>query len=544
MDNSRLILWLSFGLVCFMLWEAWVRDYQAAAPGPAAPAEEVQAAGDAELPSLDDVPVAATDEADAPAVAQTTLQGERIRVITDVIELEIDTLGGAIVSAVLPGYPVRKDDPDTPVQLMNAGEHYVLQAGLLSRESPAPDHRAPFIASQPEYRLGESEDSLDVILSWSQGQTEVLRVYTFERGSYEVGLVQSVQAGPAGWSGSPYVQIKREQFTPKRSFFDVDSYSFTGPLYFDGEKYEKLKIKDLRNNPIDAVTTGGWIASVQHHFVTAVVPPADQAVQYRSRLVAGDITLLSAVGPTATAAAGQRVEFRHSLWIGPKLQKQLDAIAPKLDKVVDYGVLAILSEPLFWLLQHIHQLVGNWGWAIILLTILIKLVFYKLTETSGRSMAKMRELQPRIKAMQERYKDDRQALSQAMMDLYKREGANPLAGCLPILIQMPVFLALYWVLIESVELRQAPWILWIDDLSVRDPFFILPLLMGVTMVVQQKLNPTPPDPVQARVATILPIVMTVFFAFFPAGLVLYWFVNTLLSVAQQWHINRVIARGG
>ncbi|MBT8143563.1 MAG: membrane protein insertase YidC, partial [Gammaproteobacteria bacterium] len=388
------------------------------------------------------------------------------------------------------------------------------------------------------------DDSIDVILSWTENGVSALRMYTFYRNSYRVDLVQSLEAGSEPWQGSPYVQIRREQLPRKRGFFDVDSYSFTGPLYFDGEGYEKLSLKDLQKRPLEATTVNGWIASVQHHFVTAAVPPAGDTVVYRSRLVDGDIALMSAVGETVSIGPGQREQFRHVLWVGPKLQQPLNEIAPKLDKVVDYGVLAIMSEPLFWLLQKIHGFVGNWGWAIILLTILIKLVFYKLTETSGRSMAKMRELQPRIKQMQERFKDDRQALSQAMMELYRKEGANPLAGCLPLLIQMPVFLALYWVLIESVELRQAPWILWIDDLSVRDPYFILPVLMGITMVVQQKLNPTPPDPVQAKVATILPIVMAVFFALFPAGLVLYWFVNTLLSVAQQWHINRVIARGG
>ena len=242
-------------------------------------------------------------------------------------------------------------------------------------------------------------------------------------------------------------------------------------------------------------------------------------------------------------AAGSASEFEEILFVGPKLQQQLRETAPGLRLTVDYGFLTIISQPLFWVLQKLHNLTGNWGWAIILLTVLIKLVFYKLSETSGKSMAKMRKLQPRLKALQERYKDDRQALSQAMMEMYKREKVNPASGCLPILVQMPVFLALYWVLLESVELRQAPFMLWINDLSSRDPYYILPLLMGVTMFIQQRLNPAPPDPIQAKVMMTLPIVFTVFFAFFPAGLVLYWFVNNLLSIAQQWRINKVVERG-
>ncbi len=544
MDNTRLLLWLSFGLVCFLLWQKWVETYHLPPPAAteAAPlAEQPPLAEPDEVPTLGEPAVAETAPAQEAELAPAPA-GQRIRVVTDVLEVEIDTGGGELARAILPRYPVHKDQPDVPVKLLDEGEGYVIQLGLLSRDAPAPDHRSRFLASQDEYLLEPGQDQIDVVLSWSDGDVSALRVYTFHRGSYRIDVGQSIQAGAQPWSGASYVQIKRTQTKPERAFFDVDSYSFTGPLIFDGEKYEKLNLKDLRKRPVDLTAANGWIASIEHHFVTAAVPPAGETFRYRTRLHGGDVALLSAVGEPVTVAPGQRGEFRHTLWVGPKLQEPLRDIAPKLNKVVDYGLLAILSEPLFMFLRLIYKLVGNWGWSIILLTIAIKLVFYKLTEKSGRSMAKMRELQPRIKAMQERYKDDRQQLSQAMMELYKREGANPLSGCLPILIQMPVFLALYWVLIESVELRQAPWILWIQDLSVRDPFFILPLLMGVTMVAQQKLNPTPPDPVQARVAQILPIVMTVFFAFFPAGLVLYWFVNTLLSVAQQWHINRVIAK--
>jgi YidC/Oxa1 family membrane protein insertase len=278
---------------------------------------------------------------------------------------------------------------------------------------------------------------------------------------------------------------------------------------------------------------------IEHHFLSAFVPPETGERRYRVA-VRDDVATASAIGPAETIGAGDGRTFETTLFVGPKLQKQLEQVAPTLKLTVDYGWLTIISEPLFWLLSKIYDVVGNWGVAIIVVTILIKLVFYKLTETSGRSMAKMREIQPRMKALQDRYKDDRQQLSQAMMELYKREKVNPAAGCLPILVQMPFFLAFYWVLLESVEMRQAPFALWITDLSSRDPYFILPLIMGAAMFFQQKLNPAPADPVQAKVMQIMPIVFTGFFAFFPSGLVLYWVTNTILSIAQQWRINKVV----
>jgi YidC/Oxa1 family membrane protein insertase len=322
--------------------------------------------------------------------------------------------------------------------------------------------------------------------------------------------------------------------------FNVDTYSFDGSVIYDGEKSEKLDRDDLLSEgPVSLATEGGWIASIQHHFLNAVVPPEEGDYRYS---VGGrnNVVTLSTIGPAISVQAGAEHQFSTSLFVGPKLQSQLEEISESLKLTVDYGWLTILSQPLFWLLSKVYSVVGNWGWAIILVTVLIKLLFYKLTEASGRSMAKMREIQPRMKALQDRYKDDRQALSQAMMELYKREKVNPAAGCLPILIQMPFFLAFYWVLLESVEMRQAPFALWITDLSSRDPYFILPLIMGAAMFFQQKLNPAPADPVQAKVMQIMPIMFTGFFAFFPSGLVLYWVTNTLLSIAQQWRINKVV----
>ena len=326
----------------------------------------------------------------------------------------------------------------------------------------------------------------------------------------------------------------------ERSMFNVDSYSFDGPQIFDGEKAEKLKRGDLLDDgPFSFTSDNGWYASIQHHFMTAIVPEANTTNIYQVR-VDGNRLTASVISAPQTVPPGGSGSFDRELFVGPKLQSQLEELHPKLKLSVDYGWLVILSQPMFWLLAWIYKFVGNWGWAIIGVTILIKLAFYKLTEASGRSMAKMREIQPRMKALQDRYKDDRQALSQATMDLYKREKVNPAAGCLPILIQMPFFLSFYWVLVESVEMRQAPFALWITDLSSRDPYFILPIIMGAAMLFQQKLNPAPADPVQAKVMQIMPVMFTGFFAFFPSGLVLYWVTNTLLSIAQQWKINKVV----
>src|SRR5690606_13263446 len=382
-----------------------------------------------------------------------------------------------------------------------------------------PNHLADFEAERLEYTLGE-DDELRVSLTWSNDQgLSVVEQYTFERGSYIIRLEQTVvNDGDAPWEGAPYAQILRHSVPQDRSMFDVDTYSFHGPLFYDGNKASKLDRDDLLSDgPFKASVTDGWVAAIQHHFLVAVVPPAGTR-QHFTIGVADDVATASVISDTHSVAPGTGTTFSQVLFVGPKLQEQLEQVTDSLTLAVDYGWLTILSEPLFWLLSWVHGFVHNWGVAIIIVTILIKLVFYKLTEASGRSMAKMRELAPRMKALQERYKDDRQQLSQAMMELYRREKVNPAAGCLPLLIQMPFFLAFYWVLLESVEMRQAPFMLWIDDLSSRDPYFILPLIMGAAMFFQQKLNPAPADPVQARVMQIMPLVFTVFFAFFPSGL--------------------------
>ncbi len=552
MDNQRLLIWATFALLAWMTYTAWMTDY-GPKPEPAQPAatEAAPEAIDTEtgLPELEVTdtgvpPAPGQPAAEAPAsVAAST--GPVINVRTDVLELQISTTGGTLQGATLLNYPVAKDQPDVLVQMLGTSRENLglVRTGLRVGAGESPDHKAEFSSPRTSYELGSAEQ-LVVPLSWrNDAGVEVEKRFVFRPGSYRIDIEQQLKnTGSTPFAADSYAQVLRRSHPQDRSMFDVDSYSFDGPIVYDGEKSEKIDRDDLiKKGPYDASTANGWLGTIQHHFVNAIVPPADELHKFHIAVNSGrDVATASVISGKRNVAPGATETFTTTAFVGPKLQSQLEEIDPKLKLTVDYGWLTILSQPLFWLLSFVYDYVGNWGVAIIFVTILIKLVFYKLTESSGRSMAKMRNLQPRMKALQARYKDDRQALSQAMMDLYKREKVNPAAGCLPILIQMPFFLAFYWVLLESVEMRQAPFALWITDLSSRDPFFILPLIMGAAMFFQQKLNPAPADPVQARVMQIMPVVFTAFFAFFPAGLVLYWVTNTLLSIAQQWKINKVV----
>jgi YidC/Oxa1 family membrane protein insertase len=562
MENQRVFLWIALALVVWLNYTAFIQ-YQRSTlePPPAMDSGAVPTLPEdvriPELPEATEIPglPAAGDIPAPPGTADPALvaprdpaavQDRRIRVSTDVLDMELSLRGGDLVKALLPRYPVHKNQPDVPVQLLDPSPDnlFIFRTGLTST-SPETSTRPEtlFVAPATEFRLAPGQDVLEVPLTAIlENGVSVTKTYRFSRGSYIVQVEQQVNNdGDAPWTGASYLQLRRLHDPPGRSMVNVESYSFRGPVTFNGEKYEKHNVGDLARSRLDFTTDGGWLASIQHHFLAAVVPSG--RAQFLAAATPEGVYTLTAVRMPTAIAPGAAGTFTDQLFVGPKLQDQLEATSPKLRLTVDYGWLTVISQPLFWVLSKIYGVVGNWGWAIVLMTILIKAVFYKLSETSGRSMAKMRKLQPRMKALQERYADDRQKLSQAMMELYKKEKVNPAAGCLPILVQMPVFLALYWVLLESVEMRQAPFMLWITDLSVRDPFFILPLLMGVTMFVQQKLNPAPPDPVQAKIMQVLPIVFTVFFAFFPAGLVLYWFVNNLLAITQQWHINKVVERG-
>ena len=554
MDNQRLLIWATFGLLLWMTYQAWVQDYgpPTAAREPATVDEQLAPLAD--TPGLPALPAESVDTPqladNAPALDVATQNDSEqlapvIRVQTDVLELEISTIGGTLQRASMRQYPVAKDQPDVLMELLSPGqaELGMIQTGLNSAGDGAKaNHTAQFQAQATEYVLGNADELL-VPLTWTDGQgVTVEKTLRFTRGSYRIDITQRlINDSDIDWRGAVYAQLLRRSRDAERSMFDVDTYSFDGPIIYDGEKSEKLKRDDLLSDgPYSVQSTNGWLGAIEHHFLSAIVPPADEQFVYNIS-ARGNVSLASLIGtPSVIVGPGETHEFETTVFVGPKLQAQLEEIAESLKLTVDYGWLTIISQPLFWLLSFVYSFVGNWGVAIITVTILIKAAFYKLTEASGRSMAKMREIQPRMKALQDRYKDDRQALSQAMMELYKREKVNPAAGCLPILIQMPFFLAFYWVLLESVEMRQAPFALWITDLSSKDPYFILPIIMGVAMLFQQKLNPTPGDPVQAKVLQIMPIMFTVFFAFFPSGLVLYWVTNTGLSIAQQWYINKVV----
>jgi YidC/Oxa1 family membrane protein insertase len=553
-----MFLWLGLVLALWLNYETWQRDYAlpvppaattaAAAPsakevtGLAAsvPQAAVTATGDASA-----VPEAAATSVTAPEASTTpTSVASTINVVTDVLNVEISLRGGDLVLADLSQYPLVKGE-DTRVRLLNTNpsNFYLLQTGLTGAAGEArPTHLADFEAAQTDYRLSDGADELRVPLVWRDAVNgvTVIKTYVFKRGQYRVDLRYDVEnAGANAWRAASYAQILRNDPPVERSMFSVESYAFQGPAFYDGVKYEKLDREDAEDRALSRDIQGGWIAGMQHHFVTAIVPAGGASYRYTIK-TDGNQYLLSTTGPSVTVAPGSGATFEETLFVGPKLQAQLEKTGPRLDLVADYGMLTLLAQPLFWLLEQAHKLTTNWGWAIIIVTFLLKLVFYPLSESSGKSMAKMRVLGPRMKNLQETYKDDREKLGRAMMDLYKREKINPLAGCLPILIQMPVFFAFYWVLLESVEMRQAPFAFWIQDLSSRDPFFVLPVIMAGAMFVQYKLNPTPPDPIQAKVFMILPFIMSATFAFFPAGLVLYWVTNTLLSIAQQWNINRRI----
>jgi YidC/Oxa1 family membrane protein insertase len=554
MKNPRLLLWIALGLVLWLNYQAWLKDYALQAT-PAAmiplqtsakPSRDLSA----DIPKPASVSMEAAHSAE-PAAAESEIEPSSkaqqvIHVRTDVLDLDISQQGGTLQRVDLVRYPKVKGGQE-PVRLMNQDSpetRYVLESGLTGPTGLSyPTHLAEFTALQQEFTLSTAPE-LRVPLEWSDGKgVEVTKTYIFRRGQYRIDIEYAVRnRSGALWQAAPYAQIERTDPIVKSSMFDVQSRAFRGPAMWDGAKYRKLKINDADDRHLAQEVSNGWVAALQHHFVGAIVPPAD--AKWRFTLSAEDLKYrLAAAGPAIPVTDGSDSTLNQTLYIGPKLQLQLNAISPELGRVADYGMLTLLSRPLFWLLEKVHSLLGNWGLAIVIVTFLLKLLFYPLSEASGKSMAKMKMLAPRIKNLQESHKDDREKLGHAMMELYKREKVNPVAGCLPIIIQIPVFLAFYWVLLESVEMRQAPFMGWINDLSSRDPLFILPAIMAAAMFIQYKLNPTPPDPVQAKVFMFMPLAMSVMFAFFPAGLVLYWVTNTVLSIAQQWNINRRIEAG-
>ncbi|MGA3679807.1 membrane protein insertase YidC [Pseudomonas graminis] len=550
MDIKRTILIVALAIVTYVGVLKWNQDYgQAALPTqnvaantntsaiPDAP--QGSATANADVPS-------ATGEVAAPAEMPVATSKDLIQVKTDVLNLEIDPVGGDVVQLRLPLYPRRQDHPEIPFQLFdNGGERiFLAQSGLTGANGP--DARAAgrpvYSATQKSFQLADGQNDLVVDLKFSDGGVNYIKRFTFKRGLYDltVSYVIDNQSAQA-WNGNLFAQLKRDASADPSSTTATGTATYLGAaMWTPSEPYKKVSMKDIDKGSVKDTVQGGWVAWLQHYFVTAWIPNKTDSNTVTTRKDSAGNYIIGFTGPALTVAPGAKAETTATLYAGPKSQAVLKELSPGLELTVDYGILWFIAQPIFWLLQHIHSIVGNWGWSIIFLTMLIKGLFFPLSAASYKSMARMRAVAPRLAALKEQHGDDRQKLSQSMMELYKKEKINPLGGCLPILVQMPVFLSLYWVLLESVEMRQAPWLLWITDLSIKDPFFILPIIMGATMFIQQRLNPTPPDPMQAKVMKLMPIIFTFFFLWFPAGLVLYWVVNNTLSITQQWYITRSI----
>ena len=551
MDNQRLILFFSLAAVLFLIYESWMQDYGRPLSTQLTQ-EESQTSAIAPQTTQKDIPTIATSPdmvASGDTMGKLAKQADAhpsILVETDLLKIEISTQGGTIGSAWLLDYMTVPERPEDKLQLLKpvAPNMFIVQSGLLGDvTSILPTHEGEFHSDQSSYRLEPGADHLDVDLTWrNDAGIEVKKRYTFTRGSYVVKTSQIVtNATEVPLVAREYNQLQRTDFSdPNESRF-IKNYT-GGAFYSPEDKYRKVSFNEMIKSKLDQPVADGWIAMMQNYFIAAWIPPRGEQDIFYTKVLDNSRYIIGKYSPALSIAPGTTHEFTNQLFIGPKLQDDLANIAPGLELAIDYGWLTVIAQPIHWALSAIHSVVGNWGWSIIFLTILIKLAFYKLSETSYKSMANMRQLTPRMQALKDRYGDDKQRLNQAMMEMYKTEKINPLGGCLPILIQIPVFISLYWVLLGSVEMRQAPFMLWLNNLSAPDPYFVLPLIMGVSMYIQQKLNPAPPDPMQAKIMMSLPFVFTVFFAFFPSGLVLYWVVNNLLSIAQQWHITRNIEK--
>ncbi|UCV11666.1 membrane protein insertase YidC [Dechloromonas denitrificans] len=539
MDTRRLILVLIFTFSSFMLWENWQKYNQ---PKPPAEAGVATVAGAAPKPSAN--LQAGTASGAAPVVAPSVSAAETFTVSTDLVKATISAQGGDLVNLELLKYKAH-EDKEKNFQLFEATHKYAAQSGLTDG---LPSHRSVFKRVAGPSSLAEGSDELKVRLeAETTDGIKVAKTLTFKRGSYAVDVAWEITNGSdKPFAPHAYYQLQRDDVVPAGETKMVST--FTGPaIYTDGEKYQKVTFEDIGKDKAKFAKTAdnGWLAIVQHYFVAAWVPKDKTAREFYMRKLEGsNVFQAGVIVPVAEIAPGAKGETSVTLFAGPQEQSALKQIATGLDLVVDYGWLTVVAAPIFWALEAIHKLVGNWGWAIVLLTIIIKAIFFPLSAASYKSMGKMKLLTPRLMQLKERFADDKQRLNQEMMKLYQTEKVNPLGGCLPIMVQIPVFIALYWVLLGAVEMRDAPWILWIKDLASPDPYYILPVIMMASMFLQTKLNPTPPDPIQAKVMMAMPLIFGVMFFWFPAGLVLYWVVNNVLSIAQQWQITRMLEAGG
>jgi YidC/Oxa1 family membrane protein insertase len=540
MDNQRLILFIVFSFSLLLLWEAWQSRHEPALPNGVGTSEQ------SAVPSPSQELTTSAAVPSSPSTIQSGFaKGNRAIVETDVLRAEIDGNGGDLRN--LQFLPYRETEDKSKVFTLfedSTNRPYLAQSGLIGQGMPS--HRTPFQINPGTYRLSGGAAQLEVPLVWSDPSTglRVEKTYVFERGSYQVDLkTRVINEGSTAVDLTPYYQFTRHGEAPRGESFFL--YTYTGPAFYtDAKKFQKVNFADIEKGKADheKTATDGWVGMIQHHFVSAWLPRDGVKREYYTRSLGEGLYSAGVILAEGQLAPGEEKTFSIPLYAGPQVQSVLEKTAPGLDLSRDYGWLTPLAYPIFWALEKIERLVGNWGWAIIILTILIKLALYPLSAAGYKSMAKMKKLTPRLQQLKETFGDDRAKLHQAMAEMYKKEKINPLGGCLPILIQIPVFIALYWVLLAAVEMRGAPWIGWITDLTAPDPWYILPVVMGITSILQVKLNPQPMDPMQAKIMMIMPVAFTVMFIFFPAGLVLYWVVNNILSIAQQWAINRQVIR--
>ncbi|MES2204373.1 MAG: membrane protein insertase YidC [Pseudomonadota bacterium] len=539
--QKKLLPYILLVASAFMLWNFWQVEH---APAPvqttttASSPVPTAAAPNAPI----NVPAVPTAQAQPSQVNPVTLNTQLIHVKTDVLDVAIDMNSGNLVQSSLLNFPQSQDKPNVPLTLFttDAKKFYQAQSGFLF--STGQKEVINYTSDKTDYVLSADQKSLTVTLNGTSSSGMVFtKAYTFYPASYSIDQSYSVKNnGATTWDGYYYSQLVRSDEAPDATD-GTARYTFFGAATSTPEQhYNKISFSSMDKEAVDLQKIkGGWVAMLQHYFVSALVPNKDQDVNFYSNVdSANHLYTIGVLSPMMSLASGQNAESSMQLYSGPATAKNLEAVAPNLKLTIDYGWLWFISVIIFWLMQKIHEVVGNWGWSIVLVTVVIKAIFYQLSAKSYKSMAAMKKLQPQIKILQERFKDNKQELSKEMMGLYKKEKVNPLGGCFPLLIQIPVFIALYWVIVESVQLRQAPFIFWIHDLAMKDPFYVMPVIMGLTMFIQQKISPPPPDPVQAKVMMLLPVIFTVFFLQFPAGLVLYWIVNNTLSISQQWYMMR------
>jgi YidC/Oxa1 family membrane protein insertase len=546
MDTQRLILALVFSFSVIMVWQGWQKHQQGTVQQAVAVANGV--AGKAEVPTVSPEIGTGTVAGSVSVPAHTAaVLAPRMTVTTDLLKVEISAEGGNLVRVEFRKHKAVGNTTEDFVLLDGSGAHeYVAQSGLIG--SGLPNHKTLFQLPSGDVAMADGKDELQVRLTApTVDGVAVEKVLAFHRGSYVVDVAYEIHnGGTTAISPYGYFQFLRDGTSAEQSVGFGGSRSFTGPaVYTEAEKYENFDFSaiDKGDAKFPHKAPDGWVAMVQHYFVAAWLPKEGVNREFFARKVSDKLYAVGTIIPVGTIGVGSNGNLAVKLYAGPQDQNKLKAIAPGLNLVANYGWVTVIALPLFWVLQWIESVVGNWGWAIIGLTVLIKLAFFPLSAASYKSMARMRVVTPKMQKLKEQFGSDKARLNQEMMELYKKEKINPLGGCLPILVQIPVFIALYTVLLGAVEMRHAPWILWIQDLSSKDPYYVLPLIMGVSMLVQTKLNPTPPDPVQAKVMLAMPVIFTGMFLFFPAGLVLYWVVNNLLSIAQQWHITRLTESG-